>query len=77
MTNKDDAGLNALLFGGESTLLNVKGFVGDGPFTEDDLRHAVKEAITQRRSGTAHISESFNDDAQKIDIRAVVASLQS
>ncbi len=67
--------LNSLLFGSDTTLVNIKCFTGDGQFTETDLRREIASALQQRKSGTASISDSFNDDAQKIDIRAAVASL--
>jgi hypothetical protein len=71
-----DAELNALLFGECSTLVNVKCFVGEGAFTEDDLRGELKSALKQRADGSARVSDSFGDDAPKVDVRALLASLQ-
>ena len=57
-------------------VVNFKCFVGDGPFTKDELRAEVKSALQQRRDGLATVSENFDDDAPKVDFRAVIATLQ-
>ena len=68
--------LNMLLFQGGARVVNVKFFVGDGSFTQAELTSEVTSALQQRADGSAVVSERFNDDAAKIDVRAFVATLQ-
>jgi hypothetical protein len=76
MTNRaDEVGdMNSLLFGGDSSLVNLKCFVGEGQPTEDELRTALASAMSQRKKGTALVAKRFNDDATKADIRALTAA---
>ena len=60
---------DALLFGDGANLLNVKCFKGDAPCTKEELRAELFSALRQRKDGTATVSDRFNDDAPKIDVR--------
>lgn len=76
MTTRSGSKAPLLLFSEEARLINVKCFLGDGPHTREDLRAQVESALRQRRESTATVSDRFTDDAQRIDVRALVASLQ-
>jgi hypothetical protein len=74
--------LMSLLFGGDTTLINLRCFRrhGDGianepKTTSEEIAAQIRSALKQKEDGTATVSTSFQDDATKIDVRAVVASL--
>ena len=68
--------MTQLLFQGAARVVNVKFCVGDGSFTEDMLKEEFAVALRQRSAGSAVVSERFNDDAPKFDVRSLVATLQ-
>ena len=70
--------LASLLFEGDTTLINLRCFRIEGgvPVTKDEIAAEFRSAIEQKRNGTATVSKRFNDDAKKIDVRALVAGLQ-
>ncbi len=77
MANQSEiADVASLLFGGDAKVMNIKCFVGDGPFTEDELRREFGSAIRQRRDAEAKVLPHFHDDAPKSDIRALITALQ-
>ena len=77
MTNMSEReGLRSLLFEGDTTLVNLRCFRGEGPLvTHENICAQMRSAIQQKQDGTAIISKRFNDDAQKVDVRAWLAEI--
>jgi len=72
----------SLLFEEDTKLINLRCFRrhGDGVANEpaataEEIAAEIRSALRQKADGTATVSDSFHDDAVKIDVRAVVASL--
>jgi hypothetical protein len=76
MTNVSEKDqLMSLLFGGDTTLLDLKVFRGFAPkgveVTTEDICREIHSAVTQKENGTATVSKSFGDDAPKVDVRTL------
>jgi hypothetical protein len=73
--------LVSLLFG-DTKLINLRCFrrtgtsAENGAVTSEQIATQICSAIEQRNNGTAIVSKSFNDDASKVDVRAIVANLK-
>jgi hypothetical protein len=68
--------LMSLLFGGDMTLINLRCFRGTRKtVTAAEIAGQIRSALEQRNH-TAMVSESFNDDAVRVDVRALVADLK-
>ena len=68
--------LMSLLFLGDTRLINLRCFRGTGTsVTAEEIFGQLRSSVEQRKNGTAMVSESFNDDATKVDVRAFVASI--
>jgi hypothetical protein len=73
MSEKDQ--LMSLLFEEDTQLVDLKFFRslahGASTATEEDICREFLSAIKQKKDGTADVSKNFNDDAQKVDVRAL------
>ena len=82
MTNRTEREqLMSLLFEGGTKLINLRCFrrawtsVEGRSATSQQIAAQIRSAIEQKKNGTATVSKNFNDDAPKIDVRAIVTSL--
>ncbi len=81
MTNRTERELlMSLLFGEDTKLINLRCFrrhvggIATEPATAEEIAAEIRSALRQKEDGTATVSKHFNDDAAKVDVRAVIAA---